>query len=76
MIAVNISNDNCTVTVNSLLESGADSTIIDKEVKTIPGLQRINCKLNLLSAMSVTKILPSKPVNFQFNKIIKRMGKT
>ena len=50
--------------------------IIDKEVKTILGLQRINCKLNLLSAMSVTKILPSKPVNFQFNKIIKRMGKT
>ena len=82
VIAVNISNNNRTVTVNTLLDSGVDSTIIDKEVATTLGLQGINCQLNLSSAISATKTLPSKLVSFHFssssqpksNKIIKRMG--
>ena len=64
VIAVNISNKNHTVTVNALLDSGADSTIIDKEVATALGLQGINCQLNLSSAISATKTLPSKLVSF------------
>ena len=64
VIAVNISHKNHTVTVNALLDSGADSTIIDKEVATALGLQGINCQLNLSSAISATKTLPSKLVSF------------
>ena len=64
VIAVNISNKNHTVTVNALLDSGADSTIIDKEVATALGLQGINCQLNLSSAISATKTLPLKLVSF------------
>ena len=64
VIVVNISNKNHTVTVNALLDSGADSTIIDKEVATALGLQGINCQLNLSSAISATKTLPSKLVSF------------
>ena len=41
--AVNISNKNHTVTENALLDSGADSTIIDKEIATTLGLQGISC---------------------------------
>ena len=67
VIAVNISNNNRPVTVNALLDSGADSTIIDKEVVTKLGLQGINCKLNLSSAISATKTLPSKLVSFQLS---------
>ena len=65
VIAVNISNKNHTVTVNALLDSGADSTITDKEVATTLGLQGTNCQLNLSSAISATKILSSKLVIFQ-----------
>ena len=64
VIAVNISNKNHTVTVNALLDSGADSTIIDKEVATSLGLQGINWQLNLSSVISATKTLPSKLVSF------------
>ena len=64
VIVVNISNKNHTVTVNALLDSGADSTIIDKEVATALRLQGINCQLNLSSAISATKTLPSKLVSF------------
>ena len=60
VIGINISNNNGTVTVNALLDSGADSTIIDKEVATTLRLQGINCQLNLSSAISATKTLPSK----------------
>ena len=67
VIAVNISNNNRTVTVNAFLDSGADSTIIDKEVATTLGLQGINCQLNLSSAISATKTLPSKFVSFQLS---------
>ena len=67
VIAVNISNNNRTVTVNALLDSGADSTIIDKEVATTLGLQGINCQLNLSSAISATKTLPAKLVSFQLS---------
>ena len=56
-IAVNISNKNGTVTVNVLLDSGADSTVIDKEVATTLGLQVTNCQLNLSSAISAAKTI-------------------
>ena len=49
--AVDVSNDNCTLTINVLLDLGADSTIIAKEVATILGLQGINCQLNISSAV-------------------------
>ena len=65
--AVDISNDNCTVTINVLLDLGADSTIIDKEVATILGLQGINCQLNISSAVWATKKLPSKLNSFQLS---------
>ena len=64
VIAVNISNKNHTVIVNALLDSGTDSIIIDKEVATALRLQGINCQLNLSSAISATKTLPSKLVSF------------
>ena len=35
VIAVTISKNNSTVTVNALLDSGAHSTIIDKETATL-----------------------------------------
>ena len=59
--------NSCTVTINALSDSGADSTIIDKEVAITPGLQRINIQLNLSSAISATKILPWQLVNFQLS---------
>ena len=67
VVAVNISNKNHTVTVNALLDSGADSIIIDKEIATRLELQGINCQLNLSSAISATKTLPSKLVSFQLS---------
>ena len=67
VIAVNVSSNNHSVTVNTLLDSGADSTIIDKEVATTLRLQGINCQLNLSSAISATKTLPSKLVSFQLS---------
>ena len=35
VIAVNISKNNSTVTVKALLDSGAHSTVIDKEIATL-----------------------------------------
>ena len=67
VVAVNISNKNHTVTVNALLDSGADSIIIDKEIATRLELQGINCQLNQSSAISATKTLPSKLVSFQLS---------
>ena len=67
VIAVNISNKNHTVTVNALLDSGADSIVIDKEIVTRLELQGINCQLNLSSAISATKTLPLKLVSFQLS---------
>ena len=58
---------NHTVTINALLDSAADSTIIDKEVATTLRLQGINCQINLSSSISATKTLPSKLVSFQLS---------
>ena len=66
-LAVNISNKNHTLTVNALLDSGADSTIIDKEVATTLRLQGINCQVNLSSAILATKTLPLRLFSFQLS---------
>ena len=67
VIAVNISKNSRTVTVNALLDSGADSKIIDKKVATTLGLQGINCQLKVSSAILALKTLPSKLVGFQLS---------
>ena len=55
VITVNSSNNNRTVTTNTFLDSGADSTVTNKEVVTKLGLQGIYCQLNLSSAISATE---------------------
>ena len=67
VIIVNSSNNNRTVTTNTFLDSGADSTITNKEVVTKLGLQGIYCQLNLSSAISATETLPLKLATFQLS---------
>ena len=81
VIAVHISNHNCTVTISALLGSGADSTIIYKVIVAILELQETKCQLTLSSSISTAKnVFQNLSVSViftltvKFNKIIKRMG--